>query len=73
MKGYGLPRNDDVANPDMGDIHTYGRASHIGKLRNKTGQYRSSFKKSRLKRAVRRVWKRLERIRAKRGIRKYYD
>lgn len=24
MKGYGLPRNDDVANPDLGDIRDYG-------------------------------------------------
>ena len=24
MKGYGLPRNDDVANPDLADIGHYG-------------------------------------------------
>ena len=28
MHGYGLPRNDDVQNPDVSDIQLYGLRGH---------------------------------------------
>lgn len=30
MKGYGLPRNDDVESPDIGDIKVYGLKTSAG-------------------------------------------
>ncbi len=61
MKAYGLPRNDDIQHPDLADIRYYGRKSCIGRIP-RHGKYRSYFKKSRVKRAIRRYWKRKERM-----------
>lgn len=56
MIGYGLPRNDDVANPDVADIRLYGLKTSIG------GKcYQKPIGKS----LSRRVWKKKERRRAK--------
>lgn len=49
MRGYGLPRNDDVQHPDKGDILLYGLPSRIGKL------------KSKVRRRSRRIWKKIAR------------
>ena len=49
MKGYGLPRNDDVANPDVGDIKLYGLNFSAGG--------RDYFKNKASKAASRRIWK----------------
>lgn len=51
MRGYGLPRNDDVENPDCADILFYGL--NIGKQNSKR------------KRRARRIWKKLARMLAK--------
>jgi hypothetical protein len=56
MRGYGLPRNDDVAHPDKGDGGRFGL---------------KGFKlHSPKKRAARRRWKKRERLRVRASIRK---
>lgn len=67
MRGYGLPRNHDVAGPDVGDIKAYGMPGSAGHLRGKGGVYRSYFKNPFAKRAARRYWKRCERAAGKRA------
>jgi hypothetical protein len=57
MKPYGLPKNDDVANPDVGDIQYYGLKTSAGG--------RDYFKNKRRKAATRRIWKKKERRRGK--------
>jgi hypothetical protein len=52
MRGYGLPRCDDVENPDVVDIRTYG-------LKTSTGGRR--YQKPFAKKSSRRIWKRKER------------
>lgn len=61
MKAYGLPRNDDVANPDAADVRTFALASHIGRFAGKGGDTHSSFRSSAAKRATRRYYKRVAR------------
>jgi hypothetical protein len=56
VRGYGLPRCDDVENPDVGDIRTYGLKTSIG------GR---CYQKPFAKRSSRRIWKRKERAVAK--------
>jgi hypothetical protein len=41
MRGYGLPRNDDVEFPDMVSIYELGLKSCIGGHRSKDGDYRA--------------------------------
>lgn len=60
MKAYGLPRDDDIQHPDLADIRYYGLKSCVGRIL-RYGEYRSYFKKSKIKRAIRRFWKRKER------------
>ena len=57
MRGYGLPRNDDVQNPDKGDIRLYALSGH---------GYR--FHNANKKRLNRQVWKHVERSKAKAEI-----
>jgi hypothetical protein len=47
MKGYGLPRNEDMVGPDMADIHQYGLATARGSV---TGR---ALQRSKNKRAAR--------------------
>lgn len=61
MKPYGLPRRLGVEQPDVGDIKEYGRASHVGRLREKCGRFKSYFRKASSKRKTRRYWKKLAR------------
>jgi hypothetical protein len=56
MRGYGLPRYDDVENPDVVDIRLYGLKTSIGGRR-----YQKPF----AKKCSRRIWKRKERALAK--------
>lgn len=58
MKAYGLPRHDNVENPDLGDICDYGLKSSAGNLEGKGGDIRSSHKSSRNKKQTRRIYKR---------------
>ena len=51
MKGYGLPRNDDVAHPDIADIRHYGLKTSA------SGTKRGIFKSKTSKAARRRIWK----------------
>ena len=53
MKGYGLPRNDDVEHPDVADIKKYGLKTSAGG--------RDYFKNKRAKATARRRWKKKER------------
>ena len=50
MRGYGLPRNNDVEYPDVGDIQYYGLNTSAGG--------RDYFKNKDSKAAARRYWKR---------------
>jgi len=56
MKPYGVPRNHDIENPDVGDIQAYG-------LKSSTGRYddRGYIKNKSAKRATRRIYKRAAR------------
>ena len=65
MRGYGLPRNQDVAYPDCADIQEYGLASRAGHLAGRGGDVRSNFKKSLKKAKVRRGYKRRARAEGK--------
>jgi len=49
MRAYGLPRNDDVARPDVADIQFYGLKTSAGG--------RDYFKNKSRKARVRRIWK----------------
>jgi hypothetical protein len=69
MKPYGLPRNDAIQYPDIADIREYGRPSHVGRLPEKSGVYRANLSSDHLKR-TRRIFKKIERARAKSEIRK---
>ncbi len=61
MRGYGLPRNDDVAHPDQLDITVYGlKPTQLGTKR-----------KSKTKRRFRRIWKKLFRHKQKEELREY--
>ena len=57
MRGYGLPRNDDVANPDIGDIRFYGLKTAAGG--------KDYFKNKEFKRNTRRIWKKAARRQGK--------
>lgn len=61
MKPYGLPRNDDVAHPDVGDGQSYGLKASRVNLPGKGGVIRSNFKNAEKKQANRRVFKKMER------------
>lgn len=67
MRGYGLPRNTEVAAPDVGDIKAYGMSGSTGHLRGKGGDFRSFFKNPFAKRRTRRYWKRVERAAGRRA------
>ncbi len=58
MKAYGIPRNQDVADPDLGDMAFYGLAA--GRLHPKWTANGDS------KRRVRRYWKKRERRKVRR-------
>jgi hypothetical protein len=65
MRGYGLPRSKDLEYPDVMDIRYYGRASHVGKLREKCGVFKSYFRSVVRKAQARRYWKRQARRQGK--------
>lgn len=67
MRGYGLPRNQDVEYPDMCDLHTYGLNSSAGCLKGKGGDIRS-HQHTDNKQTARRYWKKRERQRVKREL-----
>lgn len=69
MKGYGLPRNTDVAAPDCADTATYGLKSSAGNLRGKGGDIHSNFRSSEAKARARRTWKRAARAEGKAACR----
>lgn len=60
MKPYGLPRNDDVANPDVDDIKTYGLNTSAGG--------KDYFKNKKVKKRIRRIFKRKARAESKQII-----
>lgn len=68
MRGYGLPRNKDIEFPDVGDIQHYGFASHVGKFREKGGDFKSYIRNAAHKRTTRRHFKRIERMSVKHNI-----
>jgi hypothetical protein len=65
MKGYGLPRNDDVAHPDVADIKHYGLKTSAGG--------RDMFKSKSAKAATRRIWKKQARNAGRKEIREMED
>jgi hypothetical protein len=58
MKPYGIPRNKDIECPDLDDISRYGFKSSVSRIKSKSGDIKNSFRKSSIKRRIRRVWKR---------------
>jgi hypothetical protein len=73
MRAYGLPRNQDVGSPDMGDIGEYALPGHRGHLPGKGGDIRSCHKNSSAKRATRRRFKRQARSNGRRIVRESLD
>lgn len=67
MRAYGLPRNNDVEFPDVADIQRFGRASHVGRLPGKSGDFRP-YIRGKNKAATRRYWKRVARAEGRRFI-----
>ena len=62
MRGYGLPRDDDIAHPDLADICIYGL---------KTGRGHPPWRHAcNCKDRARRFWKKMARHKAKEEIRK---
>jgi hypothetical protein len=56
MRGYGLPRNDDVQSPDAADLRAYGLKASRGMIAGPGGARRSAQKAAKKARA-RRIWK----------------
>lgn len=67
MKGYGLPREKSLESPDIADIQEFGLASHVGKLPGKSGDFHP-YNPPEDKARTRRLWKRKERLKAKKII-----
>ena len=61
MKAYGLPRHKDIEYPDVADIQQYGLASHVGRVKTESKEYKSYTRKAIKRREVRRYWKKLAR------------
>lgn len=53
MRGYGLPRDNEVEYPDVGDIKLYGLKTSAGG--------KDYFKNKAAKAAIRRIWKKAAR------------
>jgi len=68
MIGYGLPRIQDLINPDTVDVQNYGLKS--SKVRSpKYGCIKNSFRNSKNKRDTRRIWKKKARAANNRNLR----
>jgi hypothetical protein len=52
--------------PDVGDIQEEGRSSHIGKLREKSGEFKPYTRAAQHRKAVRRTLKRRDKARQRR-------
>ena len=61
MKPYGLPRTPDIESPDIADIQMYGLKSSAGRCFKANGEYKSYTRSSKVRKRVRRIWKRRER------------
>lgn len=61
MKAYKTIRFTEA--PDIGDIKEEGRASHVGKLAGRSGEYRPYTRSASARRATRRTLKRADKAR----------
>lgn len=61
MKPYGLPRDKDIEYPDKADIRQYGLKSSTGRLKTKSGEYKSYTRSAENRKKSRRYFKRKER------------
>lgn len=60
MKAYGIPREENVDYPDKGDHRHYAlKTSRAGK--SKYGSSKCSYRRSKQKRHIRRLWKKRQR------------
>jgi hypothetical protein len=64
MKPYGVRL---IEWPDVGDIQATGRASHVGRLRGKSGDFHA-YQRSENRQRTRRYWKRQARRENKREV-----
>lgn len=62
MKAYGIPRLRWLQYPDVADITRYAFKSSCGRLKSKSGEYKSYIHSSKKKRATRRIWKKRQRL-----------
>lgn len=69
MRAFGLPRSDDVANPDVGDIKNFALKSSTGRFREKGGDFKPYTRSAKARRATRRIYKKAERARVNNSIR----
>jgi hypothetical protein len=68
MRAYGAPRTMDRQWPDLLDIRNHGLPSASSRCRGKGGDIKNSFRRSTVKRTIRRFWKKRERLASKRNI-----
>ena len=68
MKAYGLPRTKDIEGPDAYDIGTFALKCSAGYPTEKNGDDRHSIN-SKVKKRIRRVWKKHARMTSKEEIR----
>jgi hypothetical protein len=61
MKPYGLPRDKDIECPDKADIRQYGLKSSTGRLKTKSGEYKSYTRSTENRNKTRLYFKRKER------------
>lgn len=66
MRPYGLPRDANLAHPDVADIHQYGLKARVGAMPGKGGDTRGIHKNKARKAATRRYFKRAARAQGKR-------
>jgi hypothetical protein len=62
MKAYGIPRLRWLQCPDVVDITHYALKSCTGRVKTKSGEYKSYIRSSKKKRATRRIWKKRQRL-----------
>jgi len=72
MKAYGVPRISEIRCPDPEDAQKFGWAGCKVNLPSKGGDIRATFRSSKVKKAVRRYWKRSARSEGKMVCREEY-
>jgi hypothetical protein len=73
MRPYGTPRVHGINWPDKADLIEFARASHVGHLRGKGGEFHNSVRNPDAKARTRRIYARRARARGKAACRTTAD